>query len=122
MDIHEAETAVKVIQRQNEFGEQVCQQLQDARAWAALWKRAARGYRANYLWGKKRLAEALAENERQAAEIERLREALEEATAMERARCLNVISSFVLRARVKPHGAVGQALDFIMREMKGDRP
>ena len=60
--------------------------------------------------------------ERQAAEIERLRGALEEATAMERARCLNVISSFVLRARVKPHGAVGQALDFIMREMKGDRP
>ena len=49
MDIHEAETAVKVIQRQNEFGEQVCQQLQDARAII----------------------------DRQAAEIKRLREALE---------------------------------------------
>ena len=27
----------------------------DARAWARVWKRAARGYRANYLWGKRML-------------------------------------------------------------------
>ena len=63
----------RTVDRQAATIEHQARQLQDARAWAALWKRAARGYRANYLWGKKRLAEALAENERQAAEIERLR-------------------------------------------------
>ena len=57
--------------------ERQARQLQDARAWAALWKRASRGYRANYLWGKKRLEKSQAEIQRQAAEVERLRGALE---------------------------------------------
>ena len=53
------------------------------------------------------------------AENARLREALGEAQMGERARCLNIIASYVMRTRVKPHGAVGQALDFIIHEMKG---
>ena len=52
-------------------------------------------------------------------EIARLREELADATMAERARCLNVISGYVLKSRVKPFGAVGQALAFVMDEMKG---
>ena len=76
MDIHEAETAVKVIQRQNEFGEQVCQQLQDARAWAALWKRAAKWYRNRLRIEADRADGLYVDCVRQAAEIEQLRAAL----------------------------------------------
>ena len=89
MDIHEAETAVKVIQRQNEFGEQVCQQLQDARAWARLWKRAAKLYRDMFQHLDRELCGPYAvilkaETQRQAAEIERLRAALLEITQVHR--------------------------------------
>ena len=67
MDAKQTETAAGIIHGLCLEVERISGQLQDARAWAALWKRAADGYRANYLWGKKRL-------ERQAAEIERLRD------------------------------------------------
>ena len=41
----EAELAVRCIHRQNRYAESLCQQLQDARAWAKLWKRAAKDAR-----------------------------------------------------------------------------
>ena len=99
--------------------ESMGKQLQEARAerdqarrWAAAWKQAAKYER----WSSKAMT-ALAKS--QCEENERLQAALGEAQMTERARCLNIISGYVLRTRVKPHGAVGQALDFIMAEMKG---
>ena len=65
------------------------QQLQDARAWAALWKRAAKLYHRMFHYIDKELRGPYAvilkaENQRQAAEIERLREALLEITQVHR--------------------------------------
>ena len=76
MDAKQTETAAGIIHGLCLEVERISGQLQNALAWAALWKRAARGYRANYRWGKRRLENAKADNQRQAAEIERLREAL----------------------------------------------
>ena len=69
MDYNEAEDAVKVIQRLNQYAESLCQKLQDARAWAALWKRAAKSQRAGVQW-------ALDGYEIKCAENKRLRETL----------------------------------------------
>ena len=52
-------------------------------------------------------------------ENDRLREALGQVQMQERARCLNLINSYVLRTRVKPHGAVGLALAAVANMMKG---
>ena len=61
MDANEADIAIKVIERQNQHGENLCQQLQDAwaerdqaRAWAAAWKAAAKSNRVKFLWFKGR--------------------------------------------------------------------
>ena len=45
MDANEAKLAVKAIQRQNQYAESLCEQLQDTRAWAKLWKRSAKDAR-----------------------------------------------------------------------------
>ncbi len=128
-----------------------------ARAWAAVWKRAAKGHRSRRLRTldanaglsskaldylarihelQERLRTTAAEKEKmrgvcafyaseitkckdQDAEIRQLREARDDAKMAERARCLNVIASYAVRTKVKPHGAVGQALAFVLQEMKG---
>ena len=139
-------------------------ELEQAREWAALWKRAAKRYRdaLHYISGGvvpvswmplqeeleakdaeierllrkfaektalsnamrdeiTRLETILLESDIAAkdAEIERLRGALEQAQMQERARCLNVINSYVLSTQVKPHGAVGLALAAVAGMIKG---
>ena len=132
--------AIQVIERQNELAESLSQQLQDARAenarlrddckrlvgwlhdaraWARAWKESARAnhdaYQNQFL-NAKVLSRQLQDARE---EIGQLREALDEARMQERARCLNVINSYVLHTKVKPHGAVGQALSAIMYTLKG---
>ena len=77
MDYNEAEDAVRVIQRLNQYAERLCQRLQDARAWAALWKRAAKTYERLYRQGyDDAVARLLIENRELQAENERLQDAL----------------------------------------------
>ena len=75
--------AIQVIERQNELAESLSQQLQDARAWARLWKRAAkhqfmlcgvleRAYKSSDAY----VGELVVKGQRKDAEIERYREAL----------------------------------------------
>ena len=52
--------AIQVIERQNELAESLSQQLQDARAWARLWKRAAKGWRIRALYHDDPLGEFVA--------------------------------------------------------------
>ena len=71
----------RTVDRQAATIERLTRQLQDARAWAALWKRAAKWHRhGNMIRIDVVLlnTELKAENQRQAAEIERLRGALGE--------------------------------------------
>jgi len=78
MDNSEAELAVRCIHRQNQYAESLCQQLQDARCWAKLWKRAAKDARR---WKLFRLLwhETCADLFRVRRENQRLRAALADA-------------------------------------------
>ena len=70
MDANETDRAIRAIQAAHRYGDEACRKLQAARAWATLWKKAAKGWRADSI---------ATEDMRQAAvgEMERLREALD---------------------------------------------
>ena len=90
--MYEAETAIRVIQGQNQANQSLCEQLQQAwaerdqaRAWARAWKRAAKVLRFRYRlvrgWWRfqyRKTDELRLDSYCYAAEIERLRTALKE--------------------------------------------
>jgi len=119
MDYNEAEDAVKVIQRLNQYAESLCQRLQDAQAEndrLRIENHRIKSHNESMVATQKNTVGLALDRE---AEIAKLREALEQAQMQERARCLNLINSYVLRTRVKPQGAVGLALAAVANMMKG---